>query len=221
MLKSFFSIAMLCASLTMLAQEEVKTTTVPETSGLRVGIDLAKYVYQIIEPSITGFEASVDYEIKLNYFITLEGGYERALPESDFYNYELSGYYARVGLDYNLIKDRTDNDIFFLGLRYGISSYTQQATDIAITSYWGDNILSLPQESLTAHWVEAVVGMKAELFFAKNFFIGWAVRGRAIFAGNDFYTLQPFTIPGYGNSEANATIGATWSIYYNIPVRFN
>tara|TARA_R110000850_G_scaffold107683_1_gene219486 strand:- start:477 stop:1142 length:666 start_codon:yes stop_codon:yes gene_type:complete len=216
-----FSLLLVMMGIYAVAQEPQKLTTVPESSGLRIGVDFAKYVYQIVEPSITGFEASLDYEIKPNYFITLEGGYEKALPQSDLYNYKLSGIYGRVGFDYNIRKKRADNDIFFLGLRYGLSNYTQSATDIQITNYWGNGIESVPSETLIAHWAEAVVGMKVELFFAKNLFIGWTVRGRLMLAGNNYETLEPFTIPGYGGADAKALVGATWSLYYNIPVRFN
>ncbi len=221
MLKFTFSLLLALVGFGAIAQEQPQQTTVPESSGLRIGVDFAKYVYQIVEPNITGFEASLDYEIKRNYFLTVEGGYERALPQSDLYNYELTGAYGRVGLDYNILKKRADNDIVFLGLRYGLSNYTQSAREIQINSYWGSSILAVPTENLTAHWAEAVIGMKVELFFAKNLFIGWTLRGRLLVAGNKYETLQPFTIPGYGNSETKATIGATWSLYYNIPVRFN
>lgn len=221
MSKFTFSLLLVLVGFWTSAQEQPLETTVPESSGLRIGVDFAKYVYQIVEPSITGFEASLDYEIKRNYFLTVEGGYEKALPQSDLYNYELIGGYGRVGFDYNIMKKRVDNDIFFLGLRYGLSNYTQSANDIQITNYWGSSSLSVPTETLTAHWAEVVMGMKVELFFAKNIFIGWTVRGRLLVAGNKYETLQPFTIPGYGTSDAKATIGATWSLYYNIPVRFN
>ncbi len=221
MSKFTFSLLLMLTGFWAIAQEEVKLTTVPQSSGLRIGVDFAKYVYQIVQPSITGFEASVDYEIKPNYFLTIEGGFEKALPQSDLYNYKLTGAYGRVGFDYNVMKKRTDNDIFFFGLRYGLSNYTQSATDIVITNYWGTGIQSVPTETLTAHWAEAVMGMKTELFFAKNLFIGWTVRGRFLVGGNKYETLQPFTIPGYGSAENKATIAATWSLYYNIPVRFN
>lgn len=221
MLKSTFSILLISACTVLHGQVEAPTpNSVNENSGLRLGVDLAKYIYEFVEPAITGFEASLDYEIKPNLFINLEGGYEKAEPRSKRYNYELRGVYSRLGVDYNLIKNRADNDIFFLGLRYGISRYTQTATNIEITNYWGTAVQNLPDETIYGHWAEAVVGMKTELFFAKNIFIGWTIRGRVLVAGNEYETVRPFTIPGFGPTENKATIGATWSLYYNIPVRF-
>ncbi len=193
----------------------------PLTSGVLIGVDMAKYVYQIVEPAITGFEASLDYEFKENYFAVIEGGFEKASPLNDNYDYSLNGYYGRVGLNYDLLKNTDDLDILFIGVRYGLSRYSQSAGNIEISNYWGTAIRDIPEQNLTAHWAEAVLGMKAELYFARNLFIGWTIRARFFIDGNDFDILQPYTIPGFGREENNATIGAIWSIFYNIPVNKN
>lgn len=217
-LKSIFSILLFTAALGSHAQLINRTEEKPLTSGIRVGVDLAKYIFQVVEPAITGFEASVDYEVRPNYFIALEGGYEKASPQNENYEYFLDGYYGRVGFDYDLLKNTDDLDILFVGMRYGLSRYTQSAGNIEITNYWGTAIRDIPEERLTTHWAEVVLGMKTELFFAKNIFIGWTARGRFFIDGNDFEVMQPFTIPGYGREEKKLSVGVTWSVFYNIPI---
>lgn len=218
--KYIFSGLLLLIIFTTSAQEIVAPQSEGSTSsGLRIGVDMAKYIYQIIEPSITGFEISLDYEIKKNYFVTVEGGYEQAIPKSDGYDYNLKGAYGRVGFDYNLIKNKRDRDILFVGLRYGITRSVQNASNISVSSYWGNSIIGVPEEVLISQWAEAVFGMKVELFFAKNVYLGWTVRGKLFLGGNDYDVVKPFTIPGYGREQNKATIGATWSIYYSIPVK--
>lgn len=196
----------------------VESEKEPLRAGLRIGMDLAHYVFEAIEPSITGFEAMVDYEVKENWFIVLEGGFQNAIPQNENYDYKLKGWYARAGFNYDLLKNTDDLDIFFVGLRYGQSHYTQSAQNIELTNYWGNTMISLNDENLTAHWIEAVVGMKAELFFLKNLFIGWTLRGKVFAGGNDYENLAPYTIPGYAREE-KATLGITWSLSYNIPFR--
>ncbi len=220
MLRFIFSIFCFIASISLTAQEVDNAAKPPVLkSGIRIGVDLANYVFQIIDPSIQGFEVSVDYEWRENFYATLEGGYDKAIPQSDLYNYELNGTYGRLGFDYDILHNQEDLDIIYVGLRYGMAFYENHADNVQLQSYWGNRTVEISKEQLSAYWLEAVFGMKAELFFAKNVFIGWSIRGKVLLSGNNYNVLEPYVIPGFAKTDADVALGLTWSVFYNIPIK--
>ena len=76
------------------------------------------------------------------------------------------GTFARLGVDYNLLKlnDRSQHHAITLGFRYGTSVFKQSAENITVVSdYWGDYFLENYENTLNGHWLELVGGITAEV----------------------------------------------------------
>ncbi len=152
-----------------------------KTKGVRFGVDISQLMVHVVAPNRIGIGAALDYEFKSNFMAVVEGGWlNYNIIDTAAYNYQLNGIYALVGMDYNFFKDeiRVKDDIIFVGFRYGFSQFQHQTDNIVINNYWGTHNGSFEEQRLAAHWFELVFGMKAELFFAKKFFIGWTLRAK-------------------------------------------
>ena len=160
-----------------------------------------------------------DYHYKPEIYLAMDAGYFKAELDRNNLDYFTNGLYFSFGADKNLMKAELagDLDIAFAGLRYGFSVFKHSSDSIFIDNYWGDYNGSLEQRSLYAHWIEAVGGMKAELFFAKNFFIGWTFRFKFKLFGKKDEQMPPWYIPGFGMGDKKSAFGFNWSLYYRIP----
>jgi hypothetical protein len=187
--------------------------------GIRIGYDLTKPAFYYFEPERKAFEVSVDFEVKQNYYTTLEYGQQKVDLIEPGFNYTLDGYYSRIGLDYNFSKKKMEVDHYemvFGGFRYGYAKYSQTARNIVLTeNYWGvQTIGDLSVNDLSAHWFEVVAGIRGELF--KNFFMGWSFRGRVMIWKKKDPFMYAYNIPGFGIGNKKAQLGFNYSIYYRI-----
>lgn len=202
----------------MHAQEE--DTQIQRNRGLRIGYDLSRLALYIVEPERTAFEVSLDYEIKRKFYLVAEYGMQKYRNPDSLYNYNSEGFYARLGLDYNSIKVKTIDqyEMVFGGIRYGYSRLNQAANTILIRgNYWDDDVFTQFENTPhRAHWIEAVGGVRAELF--KNFFIGWSFRWRIMIYQTRNAPMKPIYIPGYGKGDKKSVIGLNYYVYYSIPI---
>lgn len=189
------------------------------TYGPRFGVDLARIYYLFDEPRQIGAEFSADFEIYRNIYPVFELGYNNMSHERDLFNYRSGGTYGRAGIDYNVLslKERSAHHTITLGFRYGMSIFSHRVEDILIPDdYWGDYVPETHESNLTGHWFELVFGMRAEVF--SNFFLGWSLRYKILLNPEMDPLMIPEMIPGYGTGGENRVFGATYSMYYKIPL---
>jgi hypothetical protein len=189
------------------------------TFGPRIGIDLARFVFILADPSEIGAEASVDFEVYKNFYPVFELGYSSISESEDLFKYSAGGIYARAGIDYNLLKgkDRSEHHTFSVGARYGVSVFNHKANDIVVLNdYWGDAVYESYEKDLTGHWVELVVGVKVELL--ANLFLGWSLRYKILLNPDMDPQVKPHLVPGFGTWGKDRTFGMSYSIFYKIPL---
>src|SRR5690606_27138175 len=89
--------------------------------------------------------------------------------------------------------------MFYGGIRYGFAQMSYEAPSYTIyDSYWGDKLPgSFPKTNASAHWVELILGIKAEVL--KNFFVGWSIREKIKISGPKSDGIPPIVIPGFGS----------------------
>ena len=113
-------------------------------------------------------------------------------------------------------------NMIYAGMRYGVSSFSQQLNSYAIYNtnpYFGQDILTPNQkfDGLTAHWVEFVAGVKAELF--SNLFLGFSVRMNYLVSNKKPEGFDNLYIPGFNRTyEGNFGVGFNYSLSYFIPL---
>ena len=189
------------------------------TYGPRFGLDLARFLYILADPSEVGAEFSVDFEAFRNIYPVLEAGYNTISETGDRFDYSAGGTYARAGLDYNILrtKDRSQHHSITFGFRYGMSVFSHRIENIQISgSYWGIYRPQAYENNLTGHWAELVGGMKTEL--VPNLFLGWSVRIKFLLNPEMDPLMVPELIPGYGTGGESRILGFSYSILYMIPL---
>jgi hypothetical protein len=219
MLKYFFSLLLVCSCFGATAQPEFDELP-RRQMFVRIGYDLSRLALPYVrEIGSQGMEVSADAEVHYNFFPVVEIGRQSLKHNPDSLRYKMVGEYARVGLDYNLLKykHRLDRDIFFIGVRFAGTKFNHEASYIQLSSAWGEAVSNIPLSKHSAYWGEAVVGVKGELF--KNLYIGLTIRAKMMLSHTDFNTMTPYIIPGYGKGFNRFNAGLSYSIMYALPIR--
>ena len=211
------SVALLISALCS-AQDTVRFP-INEMKGIRIGIDASKLILPVIYAGErVGFEATADMHIKSNFFGIAEDGWLNVKLNKHDFSYKGNGFYGKIGTDYNLLKSRRpfSNDIVYGGARYAISVFSHQADDVSIPGhYWNDaSGLIIPKNTMHAHWLELLFGVKAEVL--KDLYVSLTFRFKFIVAQPKDNYSTPYLIPGYGNGNENYALGINYYVSYNI-----
>ncbi len=192
------------------------TIELPLKPFIRIGFDVSSVARQFIEPEVRQFEFTVDSEVKKNWFATLEGGFMNVLSDKASFEYKANGYFARAGMDYNLLgyaDPVSQNDLVLLGVRYGYSYLQQEAPFFIIENpFWGEHQSSMESNSYHLHWIELSGGLKTELF--RNFFLGWTLKTRIRLSDSSNPLMDPYYIAGFGHGKRSTPVMAQYFIFY-------
>jgi hypothetical protein len=167
-------------------------------------------------------EGSLDVNLKNKWFPVWEFGYasvnHTAGESGQFISH---GLFNRIGFNVSLLKNQDNKlplkSIFYMGLRFGFSSFNYDINNITITDdYWKTSkVISIPGNRASARWGEVVTGVRVNI--VKNFTMGWTLRLRmGLSAGNNEYS--PWYIPGYGQKDGSA-FGFTYTLGYTFPIK--
>ncbi|OYT16520.1 MAG: hypothetical protein B7C24_07380 [Bacteroidetes bacterium 4572_77] len=188
---------------------------------LRIGVDLSTLILGAITPVRAGLDLSLEYNLKPQLFLMLEGGYNNFKRENDRISYISQGQYVRLGLDYNIRKSTeiNDRDIYYLGFRYGFSLFKQEVPKyLLLNGFWGNGYSDMAVQENYAHWVELITGFKVEVI--KNWYLGMGLRAK-FFLSRNKNAIEPVQfVPGYGKNYSQAIINFNYTVYYNIPLNY-
>lgn len=221
MLKYFISIVALLGFLNAFSQTN-DSIIYKNTYGLRVGIDLSNPISTLIDAERKGFELVGDYRISKKTYIAAELGYLDNTREEDYLNFSTSGQYIKVGLDYDVYENWLDmeNSIYF-GFRYGFSAFSQTLNSGIINNdpFLPAQEITAPREfdGLSAHWLELVVGVKAEVL--NNLYLGFSFRGKKMMTAKEPDNFKNLFVPGFNRVFLNNSgFGFNYTISYLIPI---
>lgn len=198
--------------------------------GLRVGIDLSRLARRFLDDDYSnGFEIVGDYRISKRFYIAAELGTEENTEDEDFFNFTSSGSYLKVGFDYNTYQNwRGMQNAIFVGMRYGISSFSQTLNSFTINNrnqffneggLFGDNEDLLTEvDGLRAQWVEAVFGLKAEIF--TNVYLSVSARLNFLLGDKQPDSYPNLWSPGFNRISEDTNFGFSYNytITYLIPI---
>jgi hypothetical protein len=105
---------------------------------------------------------------------------------------------------------------FFIGARYGMSNYQDEATYTIESSLWDPYEDSFSRTGLSAQWVEVVAGTEEQ--FKGNLYFGFIFRFRAMISLDNFSPFEVYAVPGYGRTM-DKTIPAL-NLYIKYMIRF-
>jgi hypothetical protein len=97
-----------------------------------------------------------------------------------------------------------------------MSRFSHEADNVLVPGgYWADPPpQTIPKTSLTAHWIEFVAGVKAEVL--KNFYLGIIFRGEFMIVSPKDKYAKPYQIPGYGKGTNTFVLGLNYYVSYNV-----
>ncbi len=233
MLRFIISIVLICCLQIGNAQSKPIDTKQKDTVihkqpyGLRIGVDLSRPTISFFEEEYTGLEFVGDYRLSQKYFAAAEIGNEKRTRQEDLYNFTASGSYIKIGIDYNTYANwYGEQNLIYVGGRYAFSTFSQTINDYQIFNtnrYWTPNSFAEgalgTQEftGLSAHWLEFVLGVKAELF--ANIYLGGSIRMGILVANNNPDNFNNLFIPGFNKvtDESRFGVGYNFSISYFLP----
>ncbi|NNT72913.1 hypothetical protein HKT18_11855 [Flavobacterium sp. IMCC34852] len=229
--KFTFSIV-LTVLLSLTGNAQVKTTakkdSIPpktERYGLRLGVDLFKLSRSFYEKDYRGLELVGDYRLTRKHYLAAEIGNEDKTVDDDQVNFTTKGTYLKIGFDYNSYQNWLDmENIISVGLRYGISSFSQNLNSYQIydpnNSYFGVAPTVYPNQpfkGLSAQWIEVVAGMKAEVF--NNVFVGFSFRLNRLVTQKQPNNFENLYIPGFNRTyNGDFGVGFNYTVSYFIPL---
>ena len=199
---------------------KIKDSIYTVSGGLRIGLDISRFALLYFQPYRTDVTVQADMQLNKRLYAALETGFNRTSHSDTSYTYKGSGAYATIGGDYDFLKrkEKDDKTMVYGGIRYGFARNTYEVpTYILRNEYWGTNTeSSYPKTTMTAHWVELVLGLRVEVL--KNLFLGWGVREKIMLSNSASKEFPPIVIPGFGSGTKNSQFDMTYTVSYYFPL---
>ncbi len=233
-LKYTFSVLILLVSFNVTSQETVvkdslstkKDSVAPkkERFGIRFGVDLFKLTRSFYEKDYRGIELVGDFKLTRRHYIAVELGNENKTVDDDRINFTTQGTYIKAGFDFNAYENWLGmENIIYIGLRYGVSSFSQQRNSYEIynrDSYFGVTPEIIDGEKfsgLSAQWVEVVAGFKAEVY--KNIYLGISLRVNRLMNNKQPENFDNLYIPGFNRTyNGDFGVGFNYTVSYFLPL---
>lgn len=211
--------SMLCGCFAMAAMAQrqrlplpVEKDTVALFRGVALSADLVG-LGQLLLSDYGQYEGALRVNLKDKYFPVIELGYGKARsinPETTL-SYAAQAPYGRVGVDFNVMKNKHDVYRIYAGARYGFSSFRYDVSSPGVTDpVWGAQAAYQASNiSASCHWLEGVFGLDAKLWGA--FRAGWSIRYRRRLAYKAGEIGDPWYVPGFGRGRSSG-FGATFNV---------
>ncbi len=197
-----------------IAKQEADTVAL--FRGVAVSADLVGLV-QLAVSDYGQYEAALRINLKDKYFPVVELGYGKADANdiTTSMTFKTKAPYGRVGLDFNLLRNKHDIYRAYAGFRYGCTFYKFDVEGEGIKDpVWGDDVpFSVTGVKANYHWIEGVFGVDAKI--AGPLRLGWSVRYRSRIAHDDGTLGNTWYVPGYGK-KGGTRLGGTFNIIFEI-----
>ncbi len=139
------------------------------------------------------------------------------MPKDESYRYK-SGFapYFKIGLNYNFLYNSTPDYSVYLGLRYGITSFSYRVEDvISNNGYWDESTsLSVPSQHATAGYLEFLFGLRVKIW--RDISLGWELRVHKMLHQGAHPYGDPWYVPGFGTK--GSLFSGAFSISYTLPL---
>ena len=198
---------MLLAGVAALAQPsetkilELENKEIPFFNGIAVSADLVGPVMLLVG-DYGQYEAELRVNLKNKYFPVVELGYGKADADdaATRLSYKTKAPYGRVGLDFNLLKNKRDVNRLYGGLRYAYTSYKFDLFCPGVTDpTWGES----------AEFKALAQGATEQSA------VGWSARYKRRLFHDDGNVGNTWYVPGYGK-QGNARLGGSFHVIFEL-----
>ena len=124
------------------ANTTVKADSIPFLRGVAVSADMIGLAEMALG-SHGQYEAQLRVNLKDKYFPVVEIGYGTADADeiTTGLKYKTSAPYARVGMDFNIARNKHDDYRIYVGARYAMTDYKfDVSSDVIKDPVWGDEV---------------------------------------------------------------------------------
>ena len=210
------------------SQAAIDSVAYKQTYGLRVGVDLSRPLRGFLTEGYSGLELVGDYRLSFKLYLAGELGNEQRTKQEDLYNFNTSGSYIKLGVDFNTYDNwYGEQNMIYFGGRYAFSTFSQTLNNYQIfdsNRYWSPDGFAegssepIKFEGLNASWLELVAGIKAELF--ARIYLSSSVRLGFLLTNKDPENFKNLFIPGFNRVTDGARfgVGYNFTLSYLIPI---
>ena len=202
------------------ATADKKLTAQKDTVAFFRGVAVSADVVGLAQLAFSDYgqyEAALRINLKDRYFPVFELGYGTADSDNPTTNlkYKTSAPYWRVGMDFNIAKNKHDAYRVYAGARYAMTYYKFDVVGSGLKDpVWGDDVdYNVKGMKAYYHWMEAVFGVDAKI--AGPLRLGWSVRYRRRITHDDVNIGKTWYVPGYGK-QGGSRLGGTFNIIFEI-----
>ncbi len=205
----------------VLSQVKVGKDSVKSSSykNLMLEVDVAPSIQYLFSDNVYSQQVNIQVNWKNKYFPVLKFGFTKAQKTTDNAGFKGSGFFTKVGLDFNLLKNVLENkelNNYALGgvvIGYSGFSYSLENQQIK-DDYWGG---SKPVEVKDVYdnkfWVELNAGLRVPVY--KKIYMGWSVQRKFLITRDKQGEISSWYIPGFGKNNTS-----NWGFNYIIGYRF-
>lgn len=183
------------------AAEQAIEDSIPLFRGVAVGVDLVGPVMRAVS-DYGQYEGFARVNFKDRYFPTVEVGYGSADKTDDVtgLRYKTSAPFGRVGMDFNVMKNKHDAYRILVGFRYAYTSFNYDIGPLVLQDpvWGGSGTYEAKDQKCSYGWLEFGAGVDAQLW--KFIRLGWSVRYKTRVHQKVADTGEPWYIPGYGKN---------------------
>jgi len=212
-----YFISLLILFFTGLLKAQQDTVLIP--LKIKAGLEVSGPVIYLTDKNNLSAEGflSLDRNEKMAY--VLEAGYLNYKYSQYNYDYLNKGIFARVGVDFNLMKPEISMGKYWagIGLRYGLSLFNSETPALQHENYWGSTTSSISPKTSLGQFLEVTPAIKTEVF--KHLSIGWTIRLRLLISGGTGKDLRPIYFPGFGNGGKITNAGLSYFLVWDIPFK--
>lgn len=196
--------------------QPAESDTIPLFRGVAVSGDIVGLA-QLAFSDYGQYEAALRVNLRDRYFPVLELGYGKADADNITTNlsYKTSAPYGRVGMDFNLMKNKHDIYRIYAGFRYAFTSYKFDIEGHDIKDpVWGNDVkYEATGVEASYHWIEGVFGVDAKIW--GPFRLGWSLRYRRRLIHDDGNVGNTWYVPGYGK-QGGSRLGGTFNVTFEL-----
>lgn len=190
--------------------------SIPLFRGFQVSADVFGAA-QLALSDYGQYEAALRINLHDQWFPIFELGYGKADHFDEVTNiyYKTQAPYFRIGIDFNLLKNKHADNRLYGGIRYAFTSYKVdiERRNLPDPTWQWDSGFRVDQEPCSHHWFEVVFGVDAKVMGPLH--LGWTVRYKRRLIHKEGAIGQTWYVPGYGIYGDNR-IGGTFNVIIDI-----
>ena len=190
--------------------------SVPLLAGVSVSANLAGAFLNTFTSTGT-YEGALRLNFRNRYFPILELGIGAAnqTSETTQLHYTTRAPFGRIGLDYNLKRDKRSTNRVFVGARYGFSSFNYDLIGKSVrATHWKTEFpFQFRNVNDNAHWGELVFGLETSLW--KFIHLGWSVRYQVRIYEHNTDLGRAWHVPGFGRNSENNHFSGTFQLIFD------